>query len=782
MINSQGNEAKSLKDALRFLSGKDGNGSNKYDTSTYTKASFINETMCNISNEMKKNEERLNRIRIRSALANLSNDCQLGKVPNSKGIITTKLISDPLSYNVHESDADAKDEDFSKIESKIQTSSIKKSVSVQFATCSSIECDLENDSDSKDDDSNETEPTVKTSSLTESASGPFTPDSSIEYDLELLVSTSTDDDEDISECKQEEFVPTIHIESKSLHIKKLQHNAQATIYPSTNISLNKIPHHLRLGLTLSAIQKLSNKLALNAAKVCNDQIPANDDVMPKCPLNDRLNGYENWQCIVEWAKLDGLSVCERIRNDPDLAASVGEANVLVSWDTSTGIQTLADDLREFIDANGLPRDATFFWIRDYVVKHSNFMSDLKWLGDCVKAVGFTVLISSCNVLLPLERANCIQELYYTKMSNSKFNLIVSKKQQNDVESIMKYMNALVVNSVTSVNVAKAACWNIDEKKLILDDLKSKVSLGQCNKLVIELLQTELTNHGLKVLSKVTMLNRKVSTLVDNIILLLKKQGRFMEAKAILEEYLLKCNRINGPKDQESLASMFKLGNFLRERSDFINARYLLGKALDGRREFMGATHEDTLTSMATLGMLLSQLGMYDDAIPLYKEALAGRRILLGLEHPQTLTTINNLASLLYQRNLFDQALPLLEESVNRSYEVLGPKHPDTLCAIGNLAVQLRKQGHLAQAHIMYEEALTLKREVLGSEHPSTLRAIHNFAILSKEQGQYDKACILYKEAILGRKNVLGPNHPHTLNSIKCLEIILDSQDCCQAYT
>ena len=186
------------------------------------------------------------------------------------------------------------------------------------------------------------------------------------------------------------------------------------------------------------------------------------------------------------------------------------------WDISTGIQTLIDTLREFIDAVNLREDSTFFWVRDYVVRQSDIISDLIWLEDCVKAVGFTVLISQCNALLPLKRAYCIQELYYTKVRNSKFKLVMGVEQQNISERTMM--------SIFNVNVAEAECQNMYEKAFILDDLKSNTTLNQCNKLVTELLQEELKDQNLKAHSKISNPRHNTSILVDNIPMLQRIQG------------------------------------------------------------------------------------------------------------------------------------------------------------------------------------------------------------------------------------------------------------------
>jgi len=770
MNNFQRNEPILPRQRSNFAIDKDNHGSINEDAYMNKQMNFIDKTIGTmigtIGTDIERNKERLVLIRERFKQVHSSTNCTLHKDPISTVIITPSSselliqienpISDIFPCSKQDNSIDFEDFDSSAL---VRTDTTIKTVDFQ---CSSTE-------------SLQMQSTSSTTSV-ESFS-----DASTERSIPALNSSSSVNkncDENAIDHKSETVTPIDYMNLRSSSARKSHHQTQATILSPANVSSCELPQHLRLGLTLCTMQKLLDRLPHDAVKACNDQIPTNDAGTPTLPLNDEINGYVNQHFIVDQARIevDNLSVCERIMHDPDMALGVGDADVFVCWDLSTGIQTLIDALREFLEIEGLPKYSTFFWIRDYVVRQSNVISDLKWLEYCVKDVGLTVLLSPCDSLLPLKKVHCIQELYYTKVSNSKFKLFMGTKQQNWFERNMRCTSALVVESIFNVDIDNAECQDIYEKKMVLNNLEMSTTLIQCNKIVTELLQKEFTNQGLRILSSITEPGDKSSILVDNITMLLRKQRRFKEAQLLYEEHLRIHCRNEGSKNQESLSTMYKIANLLREQGNFNEAQHLLERTLAEQLEVFGRTHEDTLTSMATLGLILSQLELFDDAILLYKEALTGRRLTLGLRHPLTLTTINNLGTLLYQQHLFDEAVPLLMESLQRSHDVLGPKHPDTLCSISNLAVQLKDQGLFTQAWPLYEKALSLKREVLGSEHSSTLRSIHNFAVFLKQRGQYEKAQILYVEAIKGRKQVLGPLHPHTINSINCLESMSDCKE------
>ena len=62
-------------------------------------------------------------------------------------------------------------------------------------------------------------------------------------------------------------------------------------------------------------------------------------------------------------------------------------------------------------AGRLREENTFFWVCDYVIRQTDVKTDLARLGDCVSAVGHTVLLMEpWHAAAPLERAYCITEV------------------------------------------------------------------------------------------------------------------------------------------------------------------------------------------------------------------------------------------------------------------------------------------------------------------------------------------------------------------------------------
>ena len=187
--------------------------------------------------------------------------------------------------------------------------------------------------------------------------------------------------------------------------------------------LATLPKHLQLGGTLGGRRELLLKLPSDALAQVNAQIPLDKKTgEPKFPTNDTFNGYASQFFMNLWAKEpkegqpegDGLAVCERLKKQK--SPHVGEATHFVSWFLATTIKTLLDALANYLEQKGLREEDTFFWVCDYVIRQTEVKKDLESLGDCVSALGHTVLLMEpWHAPKPLKRAYCIKEVYHTQV-------------------------------------------------------------------------------------------------------------------------------------------------------------------------------------------------------------------------------------------------------------------------------------------------------------------------------------------------------------------------------
>ena len=118
----------------------------------------------------------------------------------------------------------------------------------------------------------------------------------------------------------------------------------------------KLPEHLRLGLTVDAIQEHLDSLPADAVEKCNAAIPKGEDGTPLYPANDELNGYVNQVMIKQ--QDPSSSFCERLQRAGK--RGVGVATVFISWWLGMTLHILVDALRQYLRQHPeLPGDTKF---------------------------------------------------------------------------------------------------------------------------------------------------------------------------------------------------------------------------------------------------------------------------------------------------------------------------------------------------------------------------------------------------------------------------------------
>jgi hypothetical protein len=151
-----------------------------------------------------------------------------------------------------------------------------------------------------------------------------------------------------------------------------------------------------------------------------------------------------------------------------------------------------------VTAGRLREENTFFWVCDYVIRQTDVKADLAWLGDCVEAVGHTVLLMEpWHAPDPLTRAYCIKEVYHTQKSGAQFDLVMSSAQQAAFEkALVDGFDSIETSlSVQGVDVRTATCCKPEDTKAILDEMEQGVGFVACNTLVLGLLREALVAQG-----------------------------------------------------------------------------------------------------------------------------------------------------------------------------------------------------------------------------------------------------------------------------------------------
>ena len=196
------------------------------------------------------------------------------------------------------------------------------------------------------------------------------------------------------------------------------------------------------------------------------------------------------------AKADDLGVCERLQAAG--SPHVGEATVFVSWFLGTSIATLLDALGQFLKQHDLDPSTTFFWVCDYVIRQTDVGADLKYLGDCVAAIGHTaLLLEPWDKPTALGRSYCLKEIIYTQKSGAKFDVVMSEAQQAAFEKALGAGGGTktIQAAIAAVDVRTAECRNAEDQAAIRSELEA-IGASECNALVVGLMREQLARQAL----------------------------------------------------------------------------------------------------------------------------------------------------------------------------------------------------------------------------------------------------------------------------------------------
>ena len=92
----------------------------------------------------------------------------------------------------------------------------------------------------------------------------------------------------------------------------------------------------------------------------------------------------------------------------------------------------------------------------------------------------------------------------------------------------------------------------------------------------------------------------------------------------------------------TLNGVNNLAVLLKAQGKLVEAEPLYREALEGRRRTLGDTHPNTLNSINNFAMLLEAQRKLSEAELLYREAVSGAKKTLGDAHPTTVIFQENL--------------------------------------------------------------------------------------------------------------------------------------------
>ncbi|QBZ58570.1 hypothetical protein PoMZ_03525 [Pyricularia oryzae] len=131
------------------------------------------------------------------------------------------------------------------------------------------------------------------------------------------------------------------------------------------------------------------------------------------------------------------------------------------------------------------------------------------------------------------------------------------------------------------------------------------------------------------------------------------------------------------------------------------AEQMYRETLALREKVLGPENPSTFASINNLALVLKNQGKYEEAEQMHRKTLELSKKVLGPENPETFNSMNNLASVLDNQGKYEEAEQMHRKKLAFKEKVLGPENPSTLASMNNLALVLDNQGKYEEAEDIY---------------------------------------------------------------------------------
>ncbi|WP_254512764.1 CHAT domain-containing protein [Anatilimnocola floriformis] len=233
-------------------------------------------------------------------------------------------------------------------------------------------------------------------------------------------------------------------------------------------------------------------------------------------------------------------------------------------------------------------------------------------------------------------------------------------------------------------------------------------------------------------------------------------GRYKEA----ERYALQLKANDERFDPKNFAWRIFLGLAIKNQGRYDEARPLLESYVELCKKNHGEEIR-TVEGLMTLGGLYIEMDLTDEAAPVLEEAVKMGVRKLGPDNETTLDAQTNLASVYQKTGEWDRAVTLFRDTINRQHRI-GSRNLERMIPICNLTLLYQYQGRYEQAESIARYGLTVVKALgLPTKHPKTIMLLERLAMTYQVQHRYEEARPILEEALKAADSLLGADHPDT---------------------
>lgn len=212
-----------------------------------------------------------------------------------------------------------------------------------------------------------------------------------------------------------------------------------------------------------------------------------------------------------------------------------------------------------------------------------------------------------------------------------------------------------------------------------------------------------------------------------------KRGEYAAAARCLLDVLPQARTALGNRNESTLAVLNNLAIILKRQGRTAEARPFAEECVTTIRIVYGEDHPRTLQAQANFASLLQALLQYAKAEALYKAVLDHFGAQDALDDPEAIAAATNLGSLFLEQQRYEEAESLLRETLERARRIHGARRVETAIAMGLLgraAREIAGDPEHSEARCLLTEALAIFEEALPANHPYSQKTREQLAELT----------------------------------------------------
>jgi CHAT domain-containing protein len=211
-------------------------------------------------------------------------------------------------------------------------------------------------------------------------------------------------------------------------------------------------------------------------------------------------------------------------------------------------------------------------------------------------------------------------------------------------------------------------------------------------------------------------------------------GRFVEARAELDELLAVQRNLFGDRDPDLLMTMYVRGRMLIGAERYAEAIAALQKAALLSVSVLGPDHFQTYRARTDLGLAQSLSGDLVDAVATLQEVSEGASKRYGSSSSYALQSRSYYARALGDAGYFQRATEILRPLVSDYLALLGHQHPNVPILQQSLALALERAGDVNEALKVFQQAFDALVRMRGPQDAITMAVRTNQLIVQHRVG------------------------------------------------